>query len=87
MSTSRQESEVADGAVSTLEAYLRDALSLDELIAWAEKLEARPVENAWLQRVSTDLANPLLCRELATALVHEHLRARAAEQGTRTRKP
>jgi hypothetical protein len=87
MSTSRQESEVADGAVSTLEAYLRDALSLDELIAWAEKLEARPVENAWLQRVSTDLANPLLCREQATALVYEHLRARAAEQGTRTRKP
>ena len=87
MSTSRPQSAVADDAVSTLEAYLRHALSLDELIAWAEKLEARPVEDAWLQRVGTDLANPLLCREQATALVHEHLRARAAKQGTRTRKP
>jgi hypothetical protein len=81
MSTSRPQSAVADDAVSRLEAYLRHALSLDELIAWAEELQARPVEDAWLQRVSLDLANPLLCREQATALVNEHLRARAAEQG------
>jgi hypothetical protein len=68
-------------AVSTLDAYLQGALSLDELIEWAERLETEPAKDAWLRRVSSDLANPLLCREQATALIREHLRARAATDG------
>ena len=69
-------------ALSTLNAYLRGTLSLDELIEWAGRLDAQPPEDAWVRRVSSDLANPLLCRELATALVHEHLRTIAAAEGT-----
>jgi hypothetical protein len=80
MSAATRRPEVTE-ALSTLDAYLRGALSLDELIEWAERLGAEPAEDAWLQRVSSDLANPLLCREQATALIHEHLRARAAAEG------
>jgi hypothetical protein len=68
-------------AVSTLEAYLQGTLSLDELIDWAEALGGRAPEHPWLKQVSSDLANPLLCRELALALVREHLRSRAADEG------
>lgn len=81
MSSEARRPEVME-ALSTLNAYLRGALSLDELIEWAERLDAEPPENAWVRRVSSDLANPLLCRELATALIHEHLRAIAAAEGT-----
>ena len=70
--------EVAN-ALSTLDAYLHGALSLDELIDWAVRLDAEAPEDSWLHRVTSDLANPLLCRELATALVREHLRAKATE--------
>lgn len=65
-------------ALLTLEAYGRGAVSLDELIDWAEQLEARSSQSAWLRSVAADLANPLLCREQAVALVHEHLRRRPA---------
>jgi hypothetical protein len=80
MSSETPRPEVME-ALSTLNAYLRGALSLDELIEWAEHRDARPADNAWVRRVSADLANPLLCRELATALIHEHLRAITAAEG------
>jgi hypothetical protein len=64
-------------ALLRLNAYLQGALTLEALIDWAEGLEAAGTEDAWLARVAADLANPLLCREQATALVREHLRARA----------
>jgi hypothetical protein len=63
-------------ALFTLNAYLRGAVTLDGLIDWAEGLEAEAPDDPWLRRVAADLANPMLCREQATALVHEHLRAR-----------
>jgi hypothetical protein len=72
--------DVAD-AVSTLNEYLQGAINLDELIAWAEHFEHDATDDIWLHRVRTDLANPLLCREQATALVFEHLRVRAALDG------
>ena len=71
--------EVAE-AVAKLETYVRGGLSLDELIAWAEHVEGKTSEDSWLQRVQSDLANPLLCREQAMALVREHLRSRAAAE-------
>jgi len=64
-------------ALLTLNAYVRGAVTLDELVDWAEQLEAGGPDNPWLRRVAADLANPLLCREQAIALVHEHLRSRA----------
>gem|GEM_PF-4485579 len=63
-------------ALQRLSAYLCGALTLDALIDWAEALEVAGTDDAWLARVAADLANPLLCREQATALVLEHLRAR-----------
>jgi hypothetical protein len=65
-------------ALFTLNAYLRGAVTLDGLIDWAERVEAEAADadDPWLRRVAADLANPMLCREQATALVHEHLRAR-----------
>lgn len=74
--TADQRRETLD-AVHTLNAYLRGERSLDELIAWAERLDASQSEDAWLREVALGLSNPLLCREQATALVHEHLRTRA----------
>lgn len=68
-------------AVLTLNDYLQGAVTLDELIEWAEHLERKAIDDIWLQRVTRDLANPLLCREQATALVLEHLRAKAALDG------
>jgi hypothetical protein len=65
-------------ALLTLEAYVRGAVSLHELIDWAEHLEARSSHSPWLRSVAADLANPLLCREQAVALVREHLRSRPA---------
>ncbi len=65
-------------ALLILEAYVRGAVSLDELIDWAEQLEAKSSRSPWLRSVAADLANPLLCREQAMALVHEHLRRRPA---------
>ncbi len=62
-------------AVRTLTAYLAGLVALDELIEWAERLEAVGADNPWLRRLAADLANPLLCREQAMALVHEHLRS------------
>ena len=64
-------------AVQRLNAYLQGALTLEALLDWAEGIEAAGTEDVWLARVAVDLANPLLCREQATALVREHLRARA----------
>ncbi len=72
--------QTAANAVRTLEAYLDGALSLDELVDWAERQEAEAVPEPWLRRVVSDLANPLLCREQAMALVREHLRAQAATE-------
>jgi hypothetical protein len=63
-------------ALVALNRYLRDELSLDELIEWAERRESVAMDDAWLRHVLADLANPLLCREQATALVREHLRVR-----------
>ncbi len=68
-------------ALATLDAYLRGALSLDELIEWAEALDVAPAADDWIERVRSDLANPLLCREQAMALVREHLRAHAQSAG------
>ena len=70
------QSRAEQTALFTLNAYLRGAVSLDGLIAWAERLEAEAADDPWLRRVAADLSNPMLCREQATALVHEHLRAR-----------
>lgn len=67
-------------ALFTLNAYLRGAVTLDGLIAWAERTEAEQPGDPWLRRVAADLANPMLCREQATALVHEHLRTRRATE-------
>jgi len=64
-------------ALLRLNAYLCGALTLDALIDWAEATLALGPDDAWLARVTADLANPLLCREQATALVREHLRARS----------
>ena len=66
-------------AVATLEGYLSGALTLDELIDWAERLAVPGCGDAWLQKVAADLSNPLLCREQATALVQDHLRSRARQ--------
>ncbi len=68
-------------ALFKLNAYLRGALTLEALIAWAEGLDAARTEDVWLRRVAADLANPLLCREQATALVRDHLRTRAPPGG------
>jgi hypothetical protein len=61
-------------ALLTLQGYLRRAVSLDELIAWAEQVDASAPANVWLRAAAADLSNPLLCREEATAHVQEHLR-------------
>jgi hypothetical protein len=68
-------------ALFRLNAYARDALTLEELIDWAERLESNSPEDPWLRRVAADLANPLLCREQAIALVREHLRSRQLLDG------
>jgi hypothetical protein len=68
-------------ALFRLDAYARGALTLEELIDWAERLESSSPEDTWLRRVAADLANPLLCQEQATALVREHLRARKLLDG------
>jgi hypothetical protein len=69
-----------DDAVWMLTDYLQGALSLDELIEWAEQTQ-QELSDEWLHRVTADLANPLLCREQATALALEHLRLRTALDG------
>lgn len=68
-------------AVRTLNGYLREEVTLDELIEWAERLEAANSGSPWLRQVAQDLSNPLLCREEATALVYEHLRSHAPVKG------
>ena len=62
-------------AVRTLNGYLRDDVTLDELIEWAEQLNSSSSTDPWLARVAAELSNPLLCREQATALVYEFLRS------------
>jgi hypothetical protein len=64
-------------ALFMLHGYLRNAVSLDELIAWAERVERCAPANPWLSAAAADLSNPLLCREEAAAYVHEHLRRHA----------
>ena len=78
MSAAQPPSEVRE-ALATLDAYVRGGLSLDELIEWAEQLDVAPTADVWLQHVRSELANPLLCREQAMALVREYLRARRHE--------
>ncbi len=68
-------------ALLRLNAYLHGALTLEALMDWAERLDAAGTEDVWLRRVAADLANPLLCREQATALVRDHLRTRAPPGG------
>jgi hypothetical protein len=68
-------------AIFKLNAYIRGALTLDELIDWAERLESDAHGDPWLRRVVADLANPLLCREQALALIREHLRTRPPQDG------
>jgi len=63
-----------------LHGYLRRAVTLDELIAWAERVEAAAPAASWLRALAADLANPMLCREAAAAHVHEHLRRHAREE-------
>jgi hypothetical protein len=66
-------------ALATLNRYLQDELSLDALIEWAEGQASVATDDVWLHHVVTDLANPLLCREQAMALVREHLRVRKTD--------
>jgi hypothetical protein len=73
--------EALSEALVTLEDFARGALTLEALMVWAERLESTSPEDAWLGRVAAALANPLLCREQALALVHEHLRAQRALNG------
>jgi hypothetical protein len=72
---------LATDAVGILNRYLREEVTLDALIEWAESLEAAPSDDTWLRHVVQDLSNPLLCREQARALVYEHLRSRAPVRG------
>jgi hypothetical protein len=57
-----------------LEAFVDECLSLDALIAWAEKEESTARAGAWRRRAASALANPLMCREEALARVYQLLR-------------
>ena len=74
-------SHTAQEARETLVSFLSGAVTLDALIAWAEGLEAQGAADRWLRHVAAELSNPLLCREEATALVHDFLRAKAPGDG------
>jgi len=53
--------------------YRDGRCSLEELISWAESLEATGPTDPWLRRVAGSLADPLLCRERAMAFVRDLL--------------
>ncbi len=65
----------------TLRAFVQEAMTLDALIAWAEGLTSQAIVDGWLRHVAAELANPLLCREQARALVLDFLRAQPTRDG------
>ena len=60
-------------ARATLTRYREGQLSLEGLIDWAHELEATGPTDPWLRRTAQALADPLLCRERAMALVRDLL--------------
>jgi hypothetical protein len=67
------ERDAGSEARRTLVLYRDGRCSLEELIAWAESLEATGPTDPWLRRVAGSLADPLLCRERAMAFVRDLL--------------
>lgn len=71
--------EVARTAARQVLGDYRDGLvSLESLIAWAEKLEATSPADPWLRRTAQSLADPLLCHERAMAFVRDLLESSPA---------
>jgi hypothetical protein len=68
-----QRRDARSDARVTLTRYREGQLSLEALIDWAQELEAAAPTDPWLQRTAQALADPLLCRERAMALVRDLL--------------
>ncbi len=74
LSTSTGET-AREAARRVLTGYRDGVVSLESLIAWAERLEASAPSDPWLRRTAQSLADPLLCRERAMAFVRDLLDA------------